>query len=728
MSDEFDDFFGEEAPKVKNAEVKEIVENPILFDEPEANVNLLLAEKLSDHQIAYLVKLAHQCNARVRVVYCFPFVANEKHMVKGMGKFFAENVRSDLKNYFIKDHPIVTVGRALYATTFDTDVQVDSFYDSVFNHTYFYSPFVNNRVYPIDNAFRICGFGQPDPKSGEPIYFWDRFETFFAREQFKRAAKAGNCSLVRKRNIVIKEIENCNEWLLAHSQNVPDNELWVAVDSETGGFKKLENRIGNISLSFNGYEAFYLDWKNINPRIFSKFLNAHKCIYANGKFDILFFAYHGCDLHNLDWDTMVAGHFLNEMRSNSLKTHAFWYTNYGGYDLELERYKWKYPGMIDYTKIPKSIRMPYAGMDAAITYQVWLREKEDMMKEPDLYKYYIETAVPMINVFVKAEYKGFCINWAAISKTGDELQEKIRVCKKAVRDAYNEPDLDVNSKQAVGDMLQSHGYPAISIGKTGHYKVSKVELHEWQKMDYKEVETLLELSKWTALWQTFIGEDASDDEDQTKELDEQEESDSFFNESSTVADKFSNDCTGLWKYKAPDGCVHTTFHPFMAQSHRHRSSDPNLQNIPKKNYEATKLVRTAYTTPDTIPCKPEEADKIVLLCKDSGYISLYSGETISIGGKVCLGKDIYKLDLDSLGIRAEYEKFYKKDFPQGTESYLQIEDSERGSLILPIYEDSAKKKFVEIFVKRNGTVQKVFTKDLQEGDELVETEALKAAC
>ena len=95
FKNEFDDFFGEEAPKVKNAEVKELVENPILFDEPEANVNLLLAEKLSDHQIAYLVKLAHQCNARVRVVYCFPFVANEKHMVKGMGKFF---VKLKLKN------------------------------------------------------------------------------------------------------------------------------------------------------------------------------------------------------------------------------------------------------------------------------------------------------------------------------------------------------------------------------------------------------------------------------------------------------------------------------------------------------------------------------------------------------------------------------------------------------------------------------------------------------
>lgn len=707
MSD-FEDFFGEETPKIKNASIQEKIDNPVLYDEEGASVNILLADKLSEHQLAYVVKLAHTVNIKVRVLYCFPFIAKEKHMVKGMGRFFVENVRQDLKNFLIPGRSVVTVGRAIYAATYDTDIQVAAFYDSIFNNTYFYSPFLDRRIYPIDNAFRICGFGQADPKSGEPVYFWDRFETKFAKDQLKRASESGNTSLMRRKTISFHEVIDCNEWLIAHTDNVPDNELWVAVDSETSGFKKLSDKIGNISLSFNGFESYYLDWENLNPRILSKFLNAHKLIFANGKFDLLFFAYHGCDIHRLDWDTMVAGHFLNEMRSNSLKSHAFWYTNYGGYDLDLERYKWTYPGLTDYTKIPKSIRLPYACMDAAITYQVWQKEKEDLMKEPELYNYYVETAIPMINVFVKAEYKGFCINWKEISKTGDELQEKIRICKQAVRDAYNEPDLDVNSKQAVGDMLQAHGYPAIAIGKTGHYKVSKVELHEWQKMGYKEVDTLLELSKWTALWQTFVGENSTDIVD--------EGSDEFFSENSSVADKFSTDCTGLWKYKAPDGCVHTTYHPFMAQSHRHRSSDPNLQNIPKKNYEATKLVRTAYTTPDTIACRPEEADKINLLCKIRGYVSVYSGQVVVIEGKSYLGKDLHELDLDSLGIRAEYEKFYKTKEGEEGESYLEIEDSKFGRIVLPVYTDSSKSKFCTICVKRDGELVEIPTIELKEGD------------
>jgi len=55
---------------------------------------------------------------------------------------------------------------------------------------------------------------------------------------------------------------------------------------------------------------------------------------------------------------MIAGHLLNGMRSNSLKTHAFHYTNYGGYDLELEKFKWKYPGLQNYLQIPDAIRIP----------------------------------------------------------------------------------------------------------------------------------------------------------------------------------------------------------------------------------------------------------------------------------------------------------------------------------------------------------------------------------
>lgn len=716
--DNFDDFFGEELTSVKNAQVEQVVTNPVLFDEPGATCTLLLADYLTDKQLKYLIKFVHKTDIKVRIVYCFPFVAKEKHMVKGIGRFFIENVRSDLKEFLLPDHPVITVGRAIYATTFRSDMQVDSFYDSKFNNTYFYSPFINNRVYPIDNFFKICAFGQPDKKTGEPIYFYDRFETMFAIDQLRRASACLDCSLPSIPEIECIHVENPNEWLEEQSKFGG----WVAVDSETGGLKKLSDKIGNISISFDGKKAYYLEWSKLNPRIFSKFLNSRKLIFANGKFDLLFFAYHGCDLHKLDWDTMVAGHYLNEMRSNSLKVHAFWYTPYGGYDLDLEKYKWQYKGLDDYTKIPLNIRMPYACKDAAVTYLVFEKQIKAMKREHALLISYTETAIPMINVFVKAEYKGFCINWASIAETGDFLQQKIAESREAVRKAYNEPELDVNSKQAVATMLEAHGYPCIAKGKLGFYKTSKAELHEWKKMGYDAVDTLVEYSKWVAIWQTFIGEDAIEEV-----LAEDESVDSFFDESTTAATKFSSSERGLWKYKAPDGNIHTTFHPFMAASHRHRSSEPNLQNIPKKNYETTKLVRTAYTTPDTIPCKPQEADKIILLCKDRGYVSLYSGETIEIDGKVYLGSEIANLDLDPGGIRAEFEKFYDKDFPDGTESYLQVQDDQKGSLILPLFTDSSKKVFSEIWIKRENKELRIFTKDLKEGDEILFTKSLKQA-
>jgi hypothetical protein len=48
---------------------------------------------------------------------------------------------------------------------------------------------------------------------------------------------------------------------------------------------------------------------------------------------------------NIIDDTLQLGHVLNEMRSNSLKTHSWLYTNYGGYEKELDDYKKKYRGM-----------------------------------------------------------------------------------------------------------------------------------------------------------------------------------------------------------------------------------------------------------------------------------------------------------------------------------------------------------------------------------------------
>jgi intein/homing endonuclease len=372
-------------------------------------------------------------------------------------------------------------------------------------------------------------------------------------------------------------IDNPNEWLEQHTKSVPENELWTAVDSETGGFDKLSDPIGDVTISFDGWTAYYLSWEKINPWIFHDFLKAHKLILANGKFDFLFFMFHGVDKDiQIAWDTMIAGHFLNEMRSNSLKTHAFLYTNYGGYDLELEKYKWKYPGLQSYLQISDSIRIPYACMDAAIDYQVWQAQVRDMKKEPNLWDYYHKYVLPMLRVTTKMEYNGFDIDWDKVTEVGGYIQENIKKALAEVRKVFKKPDLNPNKKQELGKYIESLGWPCINRNKSGGYKVSKKEFAEWEKQGHNEVKTLNEYSKWVIVWNTFIGANSTYDEDDAEydeegfeiEPDDENFEENFFTSKSEKV--IHHDATGLWQYRIIDNKVHTTFHAFMTKSHRHR--------------------------------------------------------------------------------------------------------------------------------------------------------------
>ena len=727
MSDGFDDFFGELEPQaVRRALVKNSLDCPILFCDDNPNLNVLVSEYFSEKQLKYIASLFHKKGAKINIVYVFSVIFDEKKKLKsGMAQFFATNMRSDLAEWLEPKVPIVTIGRAIYATTFDTDIQIQGFYDSVFNNNFFYSPFVNNRIYPIDTIFRICAFGQVDQKTGEPVNFFDRWETSFAEAQIERAVKAGNCSLVRKKSIQYFEIDDPNKWLQDHIDSIPENELWVAVDSETGGFDKLSDPIGDVTFSFDGWTAYHLDWNKINPRILTVFLQKHKCIYANGKYDVLFFMFHGCDILPVAWDTMIAGHLLNEMRSNSLKTHAFHYTNYGGYDLELEKFKWKYPGLRNYLQIPDSIRIPYACWDSAITYQVWQAQVKAMQKEPDLWDYYHKYCLPMLKVFIKAEYKGFCIDWDKVNEVGGMIQGKIKEALENVRTAFKNPDLNPSKKQELGKFIESLGWPCINRTKAGGFKVSKKEFAEWEKMGHIEVKTLIEYSKWMIIWNTFIGADSNygDDNDSSAlddlefDVDEAEyfDGDDFF--SGIDRKVVHHDATGLWQYKGVDNRIHTTFYPFMTKSHRHRSSNPNLQNLPKRNKEVSSIVRQCYIPPDIVPCQKEEAIQIWVFDRLNG-LSLHSpNDFVEIGLSERIkvpAKDLFELDFSEYGYRAEYFRRAEDVIESQRENadFIEIEDSIKGVIRFGVNE--------EVTVKTaSGEIKQCLAGTLSIGDEIL---------
>jgi DNA polymerase I-like protein with 3'-5' exonuclease and polymerase domains len=374
--------------------------------------------------------------------------------------------------------------------------------------------------------------------------------------------------------------------------------------------------------------------------------------------------FHGVDKDiQIAWDTMIAGHFLNEMRSNSLKTHAFFYTSYGGYDLELEKYKWKYPGLQSYLQIPDSIRIPYACMDAAIDYQVWQAQVRDMKKEPDLWDYYHKYVLPMLKVTTKMEYNGFDIDWDKVTEVGGYIQENIKNALADVRKAFKKPDLNPNKKQELGKYIESLGWPCINRNKSGGYKVSKKEFAEWEKQGHDEVKTLNEYSKWVIVWNTFIGANSTYDEDDAEydedgfeiEPDYENFEEDFFTSKSEKV--IHHDATGLWQYRTVDNKVHTTFHAFMTKSHRHRSSNPNLQNLPKRNYEVSQIVRQCYTYPRVVPCNKKESKEIYVFDWKNGMTLNKMDDLVEIGLTERIkvpAKDLGNYPQREYGYRVEY--------------------------------------------------------------------------
>lgn len=632
MSDDFfSDFDSVATSSVKKMNQRQSVDNPFLHADEHAQVTAITADFLTEKQVQYVKRLFDSLNIKFNLIFPFSFVPTESDLKKSITKFFIDNVRKDLADYVPSNLPIVTFGRGLYTVTYDTDIQVDMFYDTVFNKPYIYTPQFNTRVYPCDSLFRILGFGQPDKKTGDPIILWDQWESFFAKEQIKRAGSAGDCSLSRVPQIKIVDLKDPNAFFQTVIDHGADPD-WhnVAFDTETGGLDPLSDPIGCVTMSFDGKTAYYMDWKDVSIPLFEKMMKGKYKILANGKFDILFFAFHGTERLYIDWDTMIGGHMLNEMRSNSLKTHAWYYTPYGGYDLELEKVKMKYKGLQSYLHIPKPIRMPYAAKDAAVTWLVWKGQYEEMSRDPQLLKYYETYAIGMVNVFSKAEFHGFPVDWDKVTETGIILDQKIHEAKQKVLEAFKVKELNIGSKKQLGEFIESLGWPCVARVKAsigGYYKVSKTEIHEWIKQGHNEAKTLLEYSKWISIKSTFIGDDEYDATDDSEERENPDKDNDFFDEQD---ERKSVNATGLWQHRRIDGRVHATFHTFMCASHRNRSSNPNFQNLPKKNWDVAAFVRACYTPPKEIKSTREEADLIKIYDQNFGCRIFGSTELVLV--------------------------------------------------------------------------------------------------
>ncbi len=340
-----------------------------------------------------------------------------------------------------------------------------------------------------------------------------------------------------------------------------------------------------------------------NHNYIAEGLQVHNC-----KFDVKFLRKLGVKNLVIGFDTMQCGHILNEIRSNSLKTHAWIYTTIGGYDWDLENWKRNNPRVKSYLDIPESVIAPYAALDAVATFQAYKAMRKHLAEDPLLEKYFDTFIMPALNMFCDIEYEGVDIDWSALDRLKVMLEPKIEEIRQRCFKALGVDWIDLDSGKVMGLHYEKMGL--IDLGRAkekkndegettsgGYYLSGKDVVGEWIKQGHTELMPILEYSKWTALRDTFCGNLTSQvgaDEDEV--LIDPSKWASLGDEDSPKKKK--NKSPGYRKYRSSDGKIHSNFLVFFASSHRHRSSSPNLQNIAKKDEEIAKLVRAIFRTPN----------------------------------------------------------------------------------------------------------------------------------
>jgi DNA polymerase I-like protein with 3'-5' exonuclease and polymerase domains len=443
------------------------------------------------------------------------------------------------------------LGRALYSVTKDTDVQLNAFLDYIWNDTKFFSPDLKSLVFPVAGFFTLYDFEKRNMR--------DCYELFHFKHQMKYAMES-KPPMFRVKTLEKEIVKNTSLFFKEHM-----GKKKIAWDLETSGFGMFVDDILCITISFDGKKGYLLKWPEVDAKEWNEFLKGKYQIGANLKFDCRFMWARGVTNAMPSFDTLHAGHCLNEMRSNSLKTHAWVYTNYGGYDLPLEKFKRKFKATKSYSHIPDDILVEYATMDAIVTYQTYEAQEKHLLEDPLLHEYFYTHVMPTVRMFVELETAGVFINWDNIRTHTATLREKQNNVAKEIYHSFGKK-VDLTSYTKLGNALEKIAkLPCLGRAKSGDYLSNEDVLQEWSKQGYKIADLLLEYRGYTSLLNTFLGDEEKG--------------------------------SAYWEYRQPDDKIYPTYAVMMAKSHRNKAHSPNMQQVPHHGDKAW-MIRSFFMPPD----------------------------------------------------------------------------------------------------------------------------------
>lgn len=545
---------------------------------------ILMDSHPTSMQVMQLEKALKKYDIRSYIILNAVNILYTKEKVKGSLTDFMLSNQSSWEKYTKYEgkqaKAVLCFGSSLYAINHGTEVMVEHFYDYITSRTYYYSPRTNCNVFPVDNLREVFPLMRDDG-SGVSV---TNYKTRFMHIQLEMMKKDGLWMPDMRDHtpVIITTAEECSALFKKHM-----NSEIIVLDTEDSGLDFTEDYIGCITITFDGVTGYFIPWKLVNVRQLSALISSCKhFIGANLKFDVKFLWMQGCRWPLPTDSTDELAHALNSDRFKGLKSLAFFWTKFGGYDEELDTYK-KQTKCTNYTRIPTPILSQYAILDAIVTYRAYIALRDavrgfdkkfpnEKMPEWTVERWYNEVMMPVYRDFCEIEYQGIYIDMETREKNKEKLQNEITRLEGVLRNTWNLPsDFNLFSSKELGKLFQKMGWTPIQIGADGIYSTADECLSEWEKQGNPGIKDLKTLRTVAICLKSFLG-----------------------NETILTEEK---DLTGWSQYirKHKDGSyrVHSNYKVMQTETFRCISANPNLQNIPAHGPTA-KTVKQCITSPD----------------------------------------------------------------------------------------------------------------------------------
>ncbi|HUT22438.1 MAG TPA: DNA polymerase I [Candidatus Bipolaricaulota bacterium] len=362
-----------------------------------------------------------------------------------------------------------------------------------------------------------------------------------------------------------------------------------AFDTETDGLDPFFNKLLGVSFSWHEGKAYYVIYdKERFEKLKSIFKNQEiKKVGHNLKFDFEVIEAAGLEVKGLYFDTMIASYLLNPgSRGHNLNDLAF--RELGHQMIAIEELIGKGKEQKSLFEVAKEKVSEYSCEDADISYRIY-KILEKRLKENGLFDLLEKMEMPLIYVLAEMEKNGVLLDLKYLKKLSEEFEEKLGELEKKIYKQAGEK-FNINSPlQLKVIFFEKLKLPTEGLKKT---KTGiSTAAGELEKLLGKHaiIELIVEYRELTKLKSTYID--------------------------------------ALPRLVKPDGRVHTSFNQTITATGRLSSSDPNLQNIPKRTTLGMKIRKAFIAAPGSKLVSSDysqvELRVVACLAKDENMIEIF---------------------------------------------------------------------------------------------------------